>query len=266
MVSCYISCSPHFFWIDRLIKISRFLIYRCSFIFLFMALRYGYGNDYFNYSELHAFFHDYGIGEFDFEYLYKYINLISTNFQFVILVQSLLFITAFFLLTKALRRLGCNPSLVALLFFLNPYLFLIHLTAIRQSMAICIFVIFISLFLIHRRYLFIVLAVALPMLFHEASILYLSVIPILVFVERIYSAKWHHKIFYSALALYLLSSVFAIGLPDTFIKYDVYVGEKFGKFNKLINIDVLCFGQFFFFLHQNLTWFLIQIQGKYIKL
>ena len=114
-------------------------------------------------------------------------------------------------------------------------------------MAICIFVIFISLFLIHRRYLFIVLAVALPMLFHEASILYLSVIPILVFVERIYSAKWHHKIFYSALALYLLSSVFAIGLPDTFIKYDVYVERSLGSSISLSTLMYFVLVSFFFF-------------------
>ena len=138
-------------------------------------------------------------------------------------------------------------SFLVVYYFLNPYLFLIHLTAIRQSMAICIFVIFISLFLIHRRYLFIVLAVALPMLFHEASILYLSVIPILVFVERIYSAKWHHKIFYSALALYLLSSVFAIGLPDTFIKYDVYVERSLGSSISLSTLMYFVLVSFFFF-------------------
>ena len=197
-------------------------------IFLFMALRYGYGNDYFNYANLHAYYHDYGVGEFSFESFYKELNLISADFQFVILVHSLFFMFAFLLLGKVLRRLGCNLSVVALLFFLNPYLYLIHITALRQSMAICVFVLLVSLFLMYRRYLFVVLAITLPMFFHKAAIVYLVFIPLVFLFERIYAARWHHKTIFLAVSVYLVAMFFDYELEGILVKYRVYVESSLG--------------------------------------
>ena len=227
-VLCYFVISS--FLLDRRLnkKILGLSYIGALLIFLFMALRYGYGNDYFNYAALHASYHDYGVGKFSFESFYKEINLLSPNFQFVVLTQSLFFMSAFLVLGKALRRLECNLSLVALLVFLNPYLYLIHLTAIRQSMAICIFVLFVSLFLMYRRYLFIVLAITLPMLFHKAALVYLVSIPLLIFIERIYAARWHHKILYSAVTIYLIYLILEVGMSGILGKYNVYIERSLG--------------------------------------
>ncbi|ENK2326844.1 EpsG family protein [Vibrio vulnificus] len=213
-------------------------------IFLFMALRYGYGNDYFNYFNLHDYYHRYGIGQFDFEYLYKAINLISSDYQFVILSQSVIFLLAFFSLGKALKFTQCNLFVVALLFFLNPYLYLIHLSALRQSMAICSFVFFLSLYLMYRRYIFIFLMLAIPMLFHKASLVYLSIPFALIFANVFYPKKWYVKLLLLFSVLPLINLFLRDNLTGLLSKYNFYY-EQLSEFSlsltTLIYVLVIAF-------------------------
>ena len=199
-----------------------------SLIFLFMVLRYGYGNDYFNYFNLHDYYHRYGIGEFDFEYLYKAINLVSADYQFVILSQSVIFLLAFFSLGKLLKFSQCNLFVVALLFFLNPYLYLIHLSALRQSMAICSFVLFLSLFLMYKRYVFAFLMLAVPVLFHKASLVYLFIPFALALSNSFYPKKWYVKILLLVAALPIIQVFLRDNLTGILAKYNFYYEQLSG--------------------------------------
>jgi hypothetical protein len=199
-----------------------------GFIFLFMVLRYGYGNDYFNYFNLHDYYHRYGIGEFDFEYLYKAINLVSSDFQFVIFSQSVIFLLAFFSLGRALNFTQCNLFVVALLFFLNPYLYLIHLSALRQSMAICSFVLFLSLFLMYRKYIFAFLMLSIPVLFHKASLVYFFIPFFLLFANSFYNKKWYIKLIVLVAVLPLIKMFLMANLTGMLSKYSFYYEQLSG--------------------------------------
>lgn len=197
-------------------------------IFLFMVVRYGYGNDYFNYFYLHDYYHSYGIGKVDFEYLYKVINIVSSDFQFVIFSQSAIFIIAFFTLGRALKFSRCNLFLVSLLFFLNPYLYLIHLSALRQSMAVCSFVFFLSLFMMHRKYIFILLMLFVPALFHKASLIYLLVPFALLFSGFFYKQKWYLKLLLIMSMFPLIKIFLRDNLTGVLSKYSFYYGQLSG--------------------------------------
>lgn len=88
-------------------------------ILLFMSLRYGYGNDFFNYQELFNYYNWSFNYDFDFEYLYKLLNYISFDFQIIIIIQSVLFLFSFYILSRALKKIIVIRLLLGLLSFLT---------------------------------------------------------------------------------------------------------------------------------------------------
>ena len=110
-------------------------------IFLFMALRYEFGNDYINYRFIHSDMqHGYISAWHSRNFLFVFINLIIANFHWLIAILSFCYLIAFHVLIR--QNLKSNQYWFALLLLLiNPSLFLIHLSAIRQAIAIAIFII-----------------------------------------------------------------------------------------------------------------------------
>jgi len=77
-------------------------------------------------------------------FLFVFTNLIISNFHWLIAILSFWYLTAFHLLIR--QNLKSNQYWFALLLLLiNPSLFLIHLSAIRQAIAIAIFILAVHL-------------------------------------------------------------------------------------------------------------------------
>ena len=142
-------------------------------LFLFLALRYDYGNDYMSYynnyidinNGLPAWGHT--------NILYKYLNLLTPNFEVFIAIISLLYIITIYYLVK--RNLNINDywfSIILLL--LNPYLFLVHLSSIRQTIAICIFIFAVD-FAIKRKPLLYFLLILAATGFHSSAIILMPI-------------------------------------------------------------------------------------------
>jgi transmembrane protein EpsG len=192
-------------------------------VFIFMACRYGYGNDYFNYVGVFERYKEEDL-IFGFEYFYKLINKFFFEFQTVIFFHSLIFIIAFISLYKAILKDRANLSVIGLLFFLNPYLFLIHLTALRQSLAISFFVIFFSLYLAKCKRVYIFIAVLLPLMFHRSAVVYVVAVPlILLSSKRLYFSTALVKILLMCLSVILVGVSTEILLKfDLLAKYSIY--------------------------------------------
>lgn len=115
--------------------------YIMSFMILtfFLSIRYNYGNDYQAYRGIfigiNQGYEVWGSSDIGFRYL----NLILPNFEILIIIQSIFYMyTIYKLITENLYRDYYWLSITLLL--INPYLFLIHLSSIRQTFAICFFI------------------------------------------------------------------------------------------------------------------------------
>ena len=112
-------------------------LWKVSFIllFLFSALRYDFGPDYMEYYSIHSLIrnlsHSWGQGD----WLFKFINLLIPNFFLMIALLSFLHIFSIYILIK--NNLRQNQYWFAiLLLIINPYLFCVQQSSIRQTAAI----------------------------------------------------------------------------------------------------------------------------------
>jgi len=110
-----------------------------------MALRYEFGNDYNNYRLIHGDMQHGYVSEWHRRnFLFVFANLNIADFYWLIAIMSFCYLIAFHLLIR--QNLPANRYWFALLLLLiNPSLFLIHLSAIRQAIAICIFILAVHL-------------------------------------------------------------------------------------------------------------------------
>lgn len=108
-------------------------------LFGFAALRYGYGNDYFSYSRCFAEIRLMNANPFPGEWLFTALNRILPHYHWLIAITSLAFVCAIGCLIQ--RNVPAPYQWFSfLLLLINPYLFLMHLSAIRQCMALVCFV------------------------------------------------------------------------------------------------------------------------------
>jgi len=104
-----------------------------------MALRYDYGNDYMNYYNNHALMNagEYAWGASDL--LFHTLNVTIKNFFALIAIISIFYLFSIRDLIK--NNLDISQYWFAILLLLiNPYLFLMHLSTLRQTLAICFFI------------------------------------------------------------------------------------------------------------------------------
>lgn len=174
-------------------------------LFIFLALRYEYGNDYMSYYYIHRDM-NMGIeawGENDI--LYKYLNLVVPNFYLMVAIVSLFYI---FTMGYLILRLKANQYWFAVvLLLINPYLFLTHLSSFRQTIAIC-FVIFSVHFAVQRKLwkylLFIIIAAG----FHKSALILL---PLYFWLTESKISKKGFIVTYGLLVLLLITPLFEIG-------------------------------------------------------
>lgn len=106
---------------------------------LFAALRYGLGNDYFSYYSCFLEIRLMGENPFPGEILYAALNRLLPHYFWLIAATSIAFVSVLYFLIHQNVPLRWSWFSVAVL-LINPYLFLMHLSAIRQSLALICFI------------------------------------------------------------------------------------------------------------------------------
>ena len=152
---------------------KHWIITRIAFflLFLFAALRYMYGNDYNNYLTRYNMIQNGWSDAFGQEILFSWINRLSPSFFILIAVTSLIFVAVIFrLITKHLPKEYVWLGL--LIFIISPYLFLINLSALRQCLAMVMFVIAVN-FGYRRKLIPYAILVLTAGLFHRSAFLLL---------------------------------------------------------------------------------------------
>ncbi len=157
-------------------KINKKSLLLISFIllFLFSALRFEFGNDYNSYLNIYNIVQITGENNYySANPLFIFLNKISPTFQWFIAITSFIFLFAVYKLIK--KNVSPEYHGIALLvFLLNPYIFIINLSAVRQGIAIALFIFAIH-YAIKRNpvpYIILILAAA---MFHTSAIVLLPV-------------------------------------------------------------------------------------------
>ena len=193
------------FSIPSLNKKIPFFFFTFAILYLFLALRYDYGNDYMSYLNIHTRINE-GLpswGQTDL--LFYRLNLLIPNFDAFIALTSLFYIVTIWYLIK--NNLVKNQYWFAVLILLiNPYLFLVHLSGIRQTLAICFFIIAIS-FAVKRNIVLYIIFILLATGMHASAIVLLPLY--LILTEKKFNKK-HVIITMITIAVLFLTPLFDI--------------------------------------------------------
>lgn len=178
--------SALFFTIPELNKKYPFRFLTFAILFLFMALRYDYGNDYMSYLDIHtsinAGLSAWGADDF----LFRTLNIAIPNFFVLIALISLFYLIVVWYLIK--NNLNVNQYWFAVLILLiNPYIFLVQLSTLRQTLALCFFVFAIN-FAVKRKLIPYVIFIFLAAGMHSSAIILLPLYFLLT--EKPFSKKY----------------------------------------------------------------------------
>lgn len=150
-----------------------FTIIAFFFLWLFAALRYMYGNDYYSYFRVFIYIHNGGSSPFDGEILFTFLNQICPSFYLLIALTSATFLFVVYqLLSKNLPQ--AYIYLGMFIFLINPYLFLMNLSALRQNLALLIFVAAVH-FSSKRQFIPYALLIFIASMFHQSAWILLPV-------------------------------------------------------------------------------------------
>lgn len=164
----------------------QFFVFSFILLFLYLALRKDFGNDYNGYRSMYesiqAGLNVHGSDDI----LFAILNRFSPSFYILIAITSLIYIVAMYLLIK--KNLPSRLYWLGLLILLlNPYLFLIHQSSIRQTLAIC-FVVFAMHFAAKRQLIPYILMILVAAGFHKSAII---ILPLYLFLnESKINRKW----------------------------------------------------------------------------
>ena len=141
-------------------------------LFLFAALRFEFGNDYISYYNNYI-----GVKNGTFRYgsqiLFELLNKFSPNFYVLIALTSAFSIAVLYKLIKDNVSVAyCGIALAILL--INPYLFLMSLSAIRQTIGMCLLILG-TYFSYRRKPVTYFVLILIATLFHTSAILLLPV-------------------------------------------------------------------------------------------
>jgi hypothetical protein len=217
---------PHvtfiFAWLFSLPALNKkvpFYLFVFWILLLFLSLRYGYGNDYWAYAQHHYYMYiDKAIPIWQQkEILYKYLNTLVPNFQWLIVIISTFYIYTISRLLK--KNLKINQYWFAVLILLiNPYLFLVHLSSLRQTIAIC-FITFAIEYAIKRKLVRYVLLVLIASGFHQSALILL---PAYFFLNEKKISKKMMIIICSFLAVLLATPLFDIIINKALVYFPKY--------------------------------------------
>ena len=184
-------------------------------LFLFAALRYDFGNDYEAYYELFQAYKLTGKSSFDKEVLFLALYEIFPDFFSLIAFMSLIFVFTLWKLIKNHMQAEYIWTSIAIL-LINPYLFLMDLSAMRQTMAL---VFFIQAVYFSRRKTPILycLCIIVATLFHRSAILLL---PFYFWANERYVSKLYSTLVTMGILFFLFS-------PDLIMNFFEKVIENF---------------------------------------
>lgn len=150
-----------------------FIVIAFLLLLIFIAFRFGFGTDYFNYQQMYDLIQT-GINPLESnEILYFSLNKYLPSFDALIMLTSLFYIIVFFIFTY--KNVASRYYFFAMFIFLiNPYMFLLHQSSIRQTLAICFFVIAVY-FGRKRQIIPYVLLVLIAFGFHSSAIFLLPI-------------------------------------------------------------------------------------------
>lgn len=150
------------------LKLSFFLL------FLFSAFRYDFGNDYLSYlsyyQNVRSGVSDVSIVESGFYYL----CLIFPSFNLMLAFLSLIFFLVIYTLIKKTLTPNLYPFALLIL-LIDPYLFLMSLSAIRQTVAALIFMVAVF-FALKKKYIIYFLLCLFAFVFHASAIILFPII------------------------------------------------------------------------------------------
>lgn len=153
-------------------KYRRYFLFLSFFIlFVFAAIRYNYGNDYASYYEWFEWIHRGGDSPYKGQVGFTWLNVIMPNFFLLVVAVSLLFLWCVYKLIRDNVEEQVY-GLAVFIFVVNPYLFLMNLSAMRQSIAISFFIIAVE-FARKRKLVPYILLILLAGIFHISALVLL---------------------------------------------------------------------------------------------
>ena len=196
-------------------------IQRVAFVilFAFAALRFMYGNDYYNYYLWFNYIKAGFESPFKTEFLYNFLNRYLPSFPVLVALSSALLMVVVYRLIN--KNLPTNYAWIGIcIFVISPALFLMNLSALRQSIATCFFVMAVNL-ACKKNYVGYLAMVVVAALFHKSAILLL---PFCLIanprpVKRLFC--W----------LFLLGTLAMLMFPGVLLNVVVWVAERFGDKN-----------------------------------
>lgn len=185
------------------------LVFSFGILLVFSILRYDFGNDYMHYYRNYTLIHS-GNSSYMNEPLFDLLVRICPNFYFFIAATSVFtIITVYYLIKHYVDERYWGLSV--LIYCLNPYLFLMSLSAIRQTLALSFFIIAIHFSLKHKLIPYLVF-VALAAMCHISAI-------ILIPFYLIANGQKISRVQIISVIVFLLIIVFSENLFDTLLQY-----------------------------------------------
>ena len=136
---------------------------------VFSALRYDFASDYQNYYIWYNEVHLPGAVLGPDEFLYNILNYVAPHYFWVIAVTSVIFLYGIYYLIR--KHLPLQHQWLGLtVFLINPYLFLMNLSAIRQSIALILFIFAID-FAYKKKPVPYILLIVLAIFFHKSAVI-----------------------------------------------------------------------------------------------
>lgn len=236
-----------FAWIFSLPNRKKIPFYLFSFLilFLFLSLRYNFGNDYMSYYSIHdSFISDVTAGVDNWgskEILFRYLNILVGNYYLLIALISALYLYAVYYLIK--KNLDYKQYWMAvLLLLINPYLFLVHLSSIRETIAMCFFIFAVN-YAVKRQLLRYVVFVLIASGFHSSALILLPLY--FFFTPSKIKKRWMVAI-YALVILMLFTPLFGIVLNKVLYYFPQYQYYTDGGLQNSIRSTLVT--SFFFFL------------------
>lgn len=223
----------------------RFLPYLI--LFVFMAIRFDYGDGK-EYRTMFYYLHE-GVSTTKaegIEPLYAWLNRILPSFEWVIIITSLIYVFAFYLIIS--RSLSYQQRGLGLLIMaIHPYILMVDMSAIRQSVAIALIIIGVFIANSYKCIYYIPFCI-LAAFFHKSAVVMLPVV--FLFGKKHFSTFFKCIIFGGTMFFFLLPDKLfqlvetvmpAVGLDSANYLSYLYNGNENGSLAVLLSFMTMAF-------------------------
>lgn len=171
MVHCLLFFPIIIAFLLRVRNIEKLYVIPFIIICIFASLRYGFASDYFNYQNMYNSIQSGYKG--DIEYLFMLLNRIIPSYYLLVAVTTVAFIAIIYWFIKK----NVEPEYIwvsVLIFVINTFALLINLSAMRQCLAMILFIVAIE-FAKKKNFLAYAMIILIAVMFHRSAILLLPV-------------------------------------------------------------------------------------------